>query len=407
MSRKDDDYHLIFGEDGPADGFDHDAFRKFVLEGGHDERIADLFASILSKDCDDAEKCLADAVSDGVVDTGDLIYPFAKALICQSRGMEALDKGDLEDGKAYLREARDCFRMTEERGFPSPLVQKAIHDINTFLDEDDEDEEDGFDPLSIDYMGFRKEFPKGREFEALLRLESEDFSIDTLKADYLENWGGRIRSRKLKDNSWRLTADGVSVKVVYQKCIEIPSRYDQRIVGGDDEDLEYLFNPSVARVAITAEVGEETSYERSVVFTKVIGAMLSSCGGVSIDIQGVLRDPDEVFDIIMRHDDAEWLCSAVTSGFLVDGTPAMSSLSIKSCGLSSFGFPEIIVKRISPDDMMDAAMVMLDLQRYIFTFGMGEPSDGRFRTAEGVWFTTRHRKKDGEHVIEVSLVGKE
>ena len=378
------------------------------MEGGQDEKIADLFASILSKDCDAAEKCLEDAVRDGVIDTEDLVYPFAQALIFQSRGMEALEKGDTESGKEYLRKARDCFRMTEEKGFPSPIVQKAVHDINTFLgEEDDEDEEDGFDPLSIDYMGFRKEFPKGKEFEAILRLESEDFSIDTLKTDYLENWGGKVRSRKLNESSWRLNADGVSVKIVFQKCIEIPSRYDQRIVGGDDEDLEYLFNPSVARVTITAEVGDETSYERSVAFTKVIGAILSSCGGVSIDIQGVLRDPDEVFDIIMRHDDPEWLCSAVTSGFLVDGTPAMGALTIKSCGLASFGFPEIMVKKVSPDDMMDAAMVMLDLQRYIFTFGMGEPAEGRYRTVEGSWFSIKRRKKDGEHLLEVILHGRE
>ena len=54
-----------------------------------------------------------------------------------------------------------------------------------------------------------------------------------------------------------------------------------------------------------------------------------------------------------------------------------------------------------------AAMVMLDLQRYIFTFGMGEPAEGRYRTAEGSWFSIKRRKKDGEHLLEVILHGRE
>ena len=407
MRKKDDDYHLIFGEDGPDISSAEEDFLKAAREAGMSDAVSSILSALISRNGDEAERLLEEGVENGSINDSDGLYYFSRGVIAEARGMEALEAEDLQSGAEYLREARDCFRRTLDAGFSSDVVRDAIHDISVFLDDedmDDEDEDDGFDPLSVDYMGFRREFPSGGEFVAVLRLDKEDFSVDPVKDEYLDLWDEKPRSKKLKEGSWKLTAGGVTVKLVHQKCIEIPSRYDERVIGGDDDNIEYLFNPSVARLTVTAEVGDESSYERSVVFTKVLGALISSYDGVSIDIQGVLRDPADVFDIIIRHDDDAWLCSAVTTGFIIEGAAATGNLAIKSSGLTAFGFPEIVMHHIAPDDMTEAAVIVLDLQRYMFTFGLGEPPEGHFMNADGARFSVRKKKKkDGSRVIEVAM----
>lgn len=393
-------------------------FREAPLAEIRDELIrngmgeyADVASAVISGDFASAEKLMAEGVRNGTISIEDDVYALFNGMICQSLGMEALENDDDEKGADYLQSARSFFIMAKERGLDIPPVSSAIHMLNMFfgLDEDDDEDYDGggmFDTDAIDYLGFKKVFPKGDEFKAVLRMPTEDFSIDELKDAYEEEWGFKPKSKKGKQNTWTLSVEGISLKVEYAKCIETISPESLRYVTGnvDDGTVEKLTNPSVARVTITALVGEdETSYERSIVFTKTVGALLASHDGVSITTGSKIRTPEEALEAIEAYPDDEWLAFIFNVGFAIEGNAAMSNLAIVSEGMAPFGFPEICVRKVGPDDLESASLFMLNMIKYIFQFGQGEPSDGTYYDEDGLRYVLKKRKKAGNHYIEVTV----
>ena len=223
-------------------------FREAPLAEIRDELIrngmgeyADVASAVISGDFASAEKLMAEGVRNGTISIEDDVYALFNGMICQSLGMEALENDDDEKGADYLQSARSFFIMAKERGLDIPPVSSAIHMLNMFfgLDEDDDEDYDGggmFDTDAIDYLGFKKVFPKGDEFKAVLRMPTEDFSIDELKDAYEEEWGFKPKSKKGKQNTWTLSVEGISLKVEYAKCIETISPESLRYVTGNVDD---------------------------------------------------------------------------------------------------------------------------------------------------------------------------
>lgn len=375
------------------------------LEENGLEGYADIVYAILSERFEEAEKLIEEGQEAGTLDPEDDVYALFMGMIFQAKGMDAIENHD-DSADSYLRKSLSFFISARERGLDIPPVLSAIHTLNLVLGNDDGDEfDDMFDTDAIDYLGFKKEFPKGREFKVVLRMPQEDFSIDEIKQAYEDDWDEKLRSKKGRQNTWTLNANGVSIHVEYRKCVEtIPPEELKYFTGNISDDvIEKLMNPSVARVTLTALVGDESSYERSIEFTKVVGALLATHKGVSLVTGNKVRDPEEALEAIESYPDDEWLAFILNVGFAVEGNAAMSNTAIVSDGMADFGFPEIIIRRIGPDDFDNASAFMLNLIKYIFQFGLGEPSNGVYYDTDGLRYELKKHKKSGREIIDIVL----
>ena len=108
-------------------------------------------------------------------------------------------------------------------------------------------------------------------------------------------------------------------------------------------------------------------------------------------------------EAIEAYPDDEWLAFIFNVGFAIEGNAAMSNLAIVSEGMAPFGFPEICVRKVGPDDLESASLFMLNMIKYIFQFGQGEPSDGTYYDEDGLRYVLKKRKKAGNHYIEVTV----
>ena len=401
--------HMKKGSDNNNDAFRStklDAVRQELIDNGMEE-YADIAVAVLSCEFEKAQNLIESGVREGKLDIEDDVYALFNGMICQAIGMDAVEKDEMEKADEYLHNARSFFIMARDRGLDIPPVTSSIHTLNLFLGYEDDDDEydDTFNTDAIDYLGFKKEFPKGEEFNAVLRMPDEDFSLDDIKAAYEEDWGSRLKSKKGRQNTWMLDSNGVSIRMEYRKCVETPSPDDIRFFTGTmtDEVVDKMLNPSVARVSVTALVGDESSYERAVEFTKVVEALLATHDGVSLTVGNKIRDPEETLEAIEAYPDDEWLAFILTVGFAVEGNAAMSNTTIVSDGMASFGFSEVVIRHIGPDDFDNASAFMINLIKYIFQFGLCEPGDGTYYDADGIRFVLKKHKKNGRHIIEVTV----
>ncbi len=382
---------------------DLEEIKQDLIDGGMDA-YADVAEAILTERFEDAEKLMENGVKEGKMDIEEDVYALFNGIISQLLGMQAIKDNDFDKADGHLNDARRFFILAQDRGLDIPIVENAIDDLDAFLGYDDDDDYDeSFDVDAVDYLGFKKEFPKGEEFSAVLRMPQESFSIDAVKESYEDNWIDKLKVKKGKKDTWTLYSNGVAIKVEYAKRVESLSPDDLKYFIGDktDEIVERVLHPSVARVTITALVGDESSYERSVEFTRVVGAILATHEGVSLISGDKIRDPEDTLDVIETYPDDEWLVFVLNVGFIVQGNAAMSNITIVSDGMKEFGFPEIEIKRIGPDDYESASNFMFGLIKYIFQLGLGLPGNGTYRSIDGTGYELKHRKKNGEEKIEI------
>ena len=381
-----------------------DDIRK-ELESNGLQPYTEIVDAIGHTEFERAETLMRERVKDGSISIEDDVYAFFNGMICEALGTKAIGDDDMDRAEEYLRNARSFFLMARDRGLDIPPVRESIKQLSDFLGEDYDDEDDAplFDTDAIDYLGFRRVFPQGKEFSATLRLRNEDFSIDDVREAFEDDWDEKLRSKKGRQGVWKLSADGVDFRLEYAKGIEtLPEEAKRQFVVDSPGKFDALADPSVAKITITAEVGEETSYERSIAFTKVLGAILSTHEGVSLTIGKMIRDPGEALEAIMAEDQDEWLSYIVNVGFLVTGNPAMSSLEMMSDGMACFGFPEIHIKKIGPDDYGNAVVFTTSVLKYVFEFGQGIMPDGEYTLINGARFAVKTHKKNGEVLTEIS-----